>query len=194
MDAAKQQWVIANPKTNYLIAAFSGLLLGAISYFDPSRFNILLTAFYVLMFLANGYLCQRRVHTTLVNIWTLLVVVGVGVTFYFWFSRGIDEPIVLIFLPIIFVGPRTQRVIRPAHYVDQVETLLQPVAGSVYLKGERFATEEIRQIAIAELDRHTAIVQFPLTKGCPEYRFPRSQIDTARALAKQNFCHAKLTT
>lgn len=190
------RWNRSNPTVNYCLAIVGALVGGLLMYDEQTWYAAFIASLLVLPFLFNGYLCrsQQPPKPLFKQVLAVLYVAALALAFYFWLSEKTDIPPSILVLPMIFVGAISAPAKPDIPLVKDVQLLLVPVAGSVYLKSQRLVPEEIRQIAIAELDDDYAIVQFPKTTGRPEYIFPISQIEQARSIAGAHYPNAQITT
>lgn len=190
------RWNRSSPTVNYGLAIIGALVGSLLIYDEQTWYATFIASLLVLPFLVNGYLCRRAQPPKPRSKQALIALYGLAFTvaFYFWFIEKTDIPVSILVLPIVIIGATSVPARNKITVVEDISVVLQPESGSVFLKSQRFAPEEIRQIAIAELDDDYAIVQFPKTNGTPEYMFPISQIEQARKIAQTHFQNAQITT
>lgn len=190
------RWNRSSPVFNYSMAAASFVVAALLVADETTWYAAYIGSLLVLTFMVNGYLCRRaqppkpRSKQVLIALYALAYTIAL----YFLFIEKTDIPVSILVLPMVIIGATSAPARNKITLVEDIGVVLQPESGSVFLKSQRFAPEEIRQIAIAELDDDYAIVQFPKTKDRPEYMFPISQIEQARVIAKAHFPNALITT
>lgn len=190
------RWNRSSPVLNLMFAAM-GAIVGSLLVYDEQTWHAaFIASMLVLPFLANGYLCrsQQAPNEPFKQVLAMLYLSALALAVYFWFSEKTDIPVSILVLPMVIIGATSVPARNKITVVEDISVVLQPESGSVFLKSQRFAPEEIRQIAIAELDDDYAIVQFPKTNGTPEYMFPISQLAQARNIAAAHYPNAQLTT